>query len=145
MARTNIRIIACSEVHALPVELPGVAKITIPIDGKFHPVDSRLLPLLTDSAVEFEEGDQLADDDDQIAEEAGSEPASEAGGGDGLGGSDAAATTEGEELAAGDEPAPAPEPELKQLDRDGNGEPGGSLPGNDTVPAAKGKRKTRKG
>lgn len=114
----RIKIIAASEVHALPIELPGVGKTVIPIDGKFHPINPDFLPMLRDCAVEFE------------VEEDAPEPeqATEVGGDDGLGGS-----------------ASPPSPEPSQLDRDGDGQPGGSLPGNETVPAAKGKRKPRKG
>lgn len=124
----RIKIIACSEVHQLPVELPGVGKLVIPIDGNFHSVPKGLIPMLRDSAVEFEL-------EDENAQEPEREDGTEAGGGDGLGGSEPPPSlTEGE----------TPDPILPP-DRDGNGEPGGSLPGNKTVPAAKGKRKTRKG
>lgn len=120
MAR--IKIISASEVQSLPIEQPGVGKAVIPIDGQFHPIDSRLIPMLRDCAVVFE----LEED----AEEPDSEEGTEAGGDDGLGGSAS---------------PPIPVEELEQLDRDGNGEAGGSLPGNETVPAAKGKRTKRKG
>lgn len=138
----QVLILAAAAQHAVCLCVNG-REHEIPFDGEFHPLDDELVPALRDSDVKFELRDY-----NENAAEAGGEAGSEAGAGDGLGvstgatnegsGADAAGENAGDE---GGENAADSAPELSQLDRDGDGEAGGSLPGNETAPAAKGKRK----
>lgn len=51
MAR--IRILKSAEQHSLRVS-NGAETVDVPVDGEFHEIHKDLIPVLTDSSVEFE-------------------------------------------------------------------------------------------
>ena len=73
---TRIKITKSHSLDILPVEIIGVAKAVIPVDGEFHEIDDVLLPVLDHAGIEYEI---------ENADAAGEQVA--AGGAAGLGGS----------------------------------------------------------
>ncbi len=130
----KIKIIISNDAQATRFELVDLPPAIIPCDGCFHMIDDRLLGVVEGSDVEVEILEDNGDDPDADENtDAPDKVAASVEGAEGLGGSSAPSSPAETETADS----------LSQLDRDGNGEPGGSLPGNKTAPAAKGKRKKK--